>query len=441
MYQFNYKSIPQEPEDQEGRLQSPAPRRIRARQAVLPIVGSLLCAVAMVFFVLSQFTIRFDIEVDGEIVATMMDIHTVEEVVHATQETVEEVLGEPLDLSERIDVRHRIVRIPEAEETDPIEAEQALIATIDEVEEQYEVRVDGEPIGYAAEIQPLREALDERLEELEEDNTIVAAEFLSAVEYDLTLVSTAEAQVLDSEEIVEMVETLSVEMVEHVTETEILPFRYEILWEADKLMGNPEFLREGQDGIVERTFAITFIDGVEISREVVEETVVQEAISGILTEGALTRFPTDSFGEYLWPVDGGRASSHFGPRWGRMHTGLDIAAPVGTTLFAADGGRVVFDGTQGGYGKLIIIQHDNGDLTYYAHNSVHLVSEGDRVYRGQPIARIGMTGRTTGPHVHFEIRRNGVPINPYPLLRRAWELEEEEEVELPSSVCRTELDR
>lgn len=118
----------------------------------------------------------------------------------------------------------------------------------------------------------------------------------------------------------------------------------------------------------------------------------------------------------MWPLQGS-ISSGFGTRDGRMHTGIDIAAPYGSSIRAASDGKVIFNGWQDGYGKLVIIQHKNGLQTYYAHNSEILVNVGQTVSAGQVIAKVGTTGRTTGPHVHFEVRKNDNPDNPLKYLK------------------------
>lgn len=99
-------------------------------------------------------------------------------------------------------------------------------------------------------------------------------------------------------------------------------------------------------------------------------------------------------------------------RRGRMHKGLDIAAPIGTPIFAPADGRVSFVGRKGGYGKTVVVDHGGGVHTLFAHNSEIEVEEGDIVVRGQGISKIGMTGRSTGPHLHYEVRINGRPVNP-----------------------------
>lgn len=113
------------------------------------------------------------------------------------------------------------------------------------------------------------------------------------------------------------------------------------------------------------------------------------------------------FNGYIWPSQG-VLTSGYGRRWGRMHRGIDIAAPVGTPIFAAAGGEVITAGwNSGGYGNLVKVKHSDGSVTLYAHNSRILVRKGQKVKQGQQIAAMGSTGFSTGPHLHFEIHRPG----------------------------------
>lgn len=111
--------------------------------------------------------------------------------------------------------------------------------------------------------------------------------------------------------------------------------------------------------------------------------------------------------QYIWPAKG-VFTSGYGWRWGRMHRGIDIANNTGTPIVAAADGTITYSRwNDGGFGYLVEIQHADGTLTLYAHNSRLLVSEGDFVRQGQVIAQMGSTGRSTGPHLHFEIRPAG----------------------------------
>ncbi len=113
----------------------------------------------------------------------------------------------------------------------------------------------------------------------------------------------------------------------------------------------------------------------------------------------------------VWPV-GGPITSGFGPRWGRMHEGIDIAGASGTPIAASASGTVILAGWSGGYGNLVVIDHGNGLSTAYAHNSSLSVSVGQSVSQGQVIAGMGTTGHSTGVHTHFEVRVNGAAVNP-----------------------------
>ena len=115
--------------------------------------------------------------------------------------------------------------------------------------------------------------------------------------------------------------------------------------------------------------------------------------------------------QFSWPARG-RLSSRFGRRGGRPHEGIDIAAKRGTPIFSAESGRVIHSGRLGSYGNVVIVKHAGRFRTVYAHASRLLVRKGEFVERGQKIAEVGSTGRSTGPHVHFEIRRSETPQNP-----------------------------
>jgi LysM repeat protein len=122
--------------------------------------------------------------------------------------------------------------------------------------------------------------------------------------------------------------------------------------------------------------------------------------------------PSKIKGRFLWPVKG-PILRRFGSSQGRRHDGLDISAPEGTPIAATDSGKVLYSGNEiQGYGNIVIIKHGPIFSSVYAHNAVNLVNEGDRVQKGQVIARVGRTGRATGPYLHFEIRNHNRPIDP-----------------------------
>jgi murein DD-endopeptidase MepM/ murein hydrolase activator NlpD len=156
----------------------------------------------------------------------------------------------------------------------------------------------------------------------------------------------------------------------------------------------------------------------EDRRSYLEEVDALEAQSAALAEriraaqAASGYQPSDGTpGRLQWPVSG-PVTSGFGMRWGRMHEGIDIAVPSGTPVHAAADGRIVYAGWMSGYGNLVVVDHGDGLATAYGHNTSVAVWVGQDVTAGQEIAISGSTGHSTGPHVHFEVRLNGAPVDP-----------------------------
>jgi murein DD-endopeptidase MepM/ murein hydrolase activator NlpD len=118
-----------------------------------------------------------------------------------------------------------------------------------------------------------------------------------------------------------------------------------------------------------------------------------------------------SSGGLIWPVEG-PVTSPFGWRWGRMHEGIDIGVPYGTPIHAAASGTIIYCGWESGYGNLTVIDHGGNLATAYGHQSSIAVSCGQQVTQGQLIGYVGSTGHSTGPHLHFEVRVNGAPVDP-----------------------------
>ena len=138
-----------------------------------------------------------------------------------------------------------------------------------------------------------------------------------------------------------------------------------------------------------------------------EEAKVRARLAGAPSAGPVRQ----GSGSMIWPVSGA-FTSPFGPRWGRLHAGIDLAAPEGTPIRAAESGRVVLAGWTGGYGNYTCIAHGGALSTCYAHQSRYGTSVGANVSKGQVIGYVGNTGNSTGAHLHFETRVNGTPVNP-----------------------------
>lgn len=204
---------------------------------------------------------------------------------------------------------------------------------------------------------------------------------------------------------------VSVRTKEYVELVEKIPFETEYEKTDALYKGDKKITVQGEEGQREIKGYIVKENGVEVTKEIMEEKILVEPKTRVIAEGIKERPATVATGIFANPTRG-RLTSPFGNRWGRKHTGIDIGSSLGTAINAADAGRVSFSGRNGAYGNLVIIDHENGYQTYYAHNNRNLVKKGDRVYKGQKIAEMGSTGRSTGVHLHFEVRKNGTPLNP-----------------------------
>lgn len=194
---------------------------------------------------------------------------------------------------------------------------------------------------------------------------------------------------------------------------------YDVNYVSDSSMyqGDERVISKGSFGKADIVADVTYINGEEQERTVISSVTLSDPVAETRARGTKVRptwYPTGSF---RWPCSG-RITSRFGYRntgirgATRNHKGIDIACARGTPIYAADGGRVIFSGYKGAMGYVVIIDHNNGYVTYYEHNGSLLVSAGQTVYKGQQIAKAGRSGVASGVHCHFGIQRNGSYVNP-----------------------------
>ena len=210
---------------------------------------------------------------------------------------------------------------------------------------------------------------------------------------------------------------LTVVNVERQKYVQDVPYPVEYQDDDSMYQGDYKVLSAGEYGKADVTANVTYINGEETARQVVASVTLSQPVTETQARGTIPRptwFPTGSF---RWPCNG-TITSHFGYRntgirgASTYHEAIDIANSYGTPIYASDGGTVIYAGWSGGYGYLVKIDHGNGYVTYYAHNSSLLVSVGDHVYKGQQVARMGSTGVSSGNHCHFGIQINGTFVNP-----------------------------
>lgn len=214
---------------------------------------------------------------------------------------------------------------------------------------------------------------------------------------------------------------IDVETIQEVEYTEQIP--YETTYKDDKSIykGKQKVLTSGKYGTKEIKAEVIYTNGIETARKILEEKVIKKPTTQIIVKGTKPLPPAQGSGAFRRPASGRTGSyGRFGASrpGGRRHSGVDIGNKSGTPIYAADGGTVTsYIGYRSGYGYVVEINHGAGYSTRYAHLSKILVSSGQRVAKGDQIGKMGSTGNSSGPHLHFEIRKNGTPLNPFKYIK------------------------
>ncbi len=217
---------------------------------------------------------------------------------------------------------------------------------------------------------------------------------------------------------------LRVQVTRVVEYEQTLDYQTKKVQDSSQYEGYEKVQTQGQEGLQKVTAEVTYIDGVEQSRNILSTEIIREPVDKVVVVGGKKVNPGAytgdgiSTGKFIWPMPYTRnITSPYGRRGRSTHSGIDISASgiYGQSIIAADGGVVVKTNTSGwgmSYGSYVLIDHGGGYQTMYAHCSSVLVEPGQKVTKGQVIAKVGSTGRSSGPHLHFEIRINGKTTNP-----------------------------
>ena len=289
------------------------------------------------------------------------------------------------------------------------ELQAGLIEASGELDTLAVISVDGKQAGVCRSAEDAQAVLDRVMAQ----HTTAAdknAAFVQDVRVDTVVAQAALAQDAGAL-LAQLSPRLDVSATRSVTYTEAIPYET-ITRENDALdQTYRATVQEGSEGEAVVTAQIETLDGEEQRRTILARTVLSQATDEIVEVG--TRNVGIGTGDFMVPVSSYTFTSGFKMRWGRLHGGVDLAVPEGTPVYAADNGKVIVAGNLGdGYGNYIILDHQNGYKTLYAHNSELLVSVGDVVAQGEQIALSGNTGNSTGPHVHFEIQVNDEKVDP-----------------------------
>lgn len=211
--------------------------------------------------------------------------------------------------------------------------------------------------------------------------------------------------------IAQEVPLLTVETVEIATYAEPVKYKTEYQKSSAYYEGEEVISQQGENGKARITARLTKHNGKTVKKKVLDTEVIKKPTKKIVVKGTKKVPPKQGTGTFIRPVNV-PIYSGYGWRWGRMHYGIDLPCATGTPIRAADGGTVTLAGWYYGYGYTVIIDHGGGFTTLYGHCSALYVSVGERVYQGQTIAAVGNTGNSYGSHCHFEIKKNGVNVNP-----------------------------
>ncbi|MBQ4315990.1 MAG: M23 family metallopeptidase [Oscillospiraceae bacterium] len=424
---------------------------------------SVVLAVTFLLIASTLYSVGVKITVDGKELGYVYNRDEYNEALSFVEERASEILERPYSVSSN--VRFELGIVPREKVLSKQALSSFFFSNIKEVSELYALTVDGEVIGASRNRETLQNMIDELLYHNDPNvrahfaqDVSISKRYVDAsklisydeirekltskihstreytIEYGDTLDSIAKKNGMTREDLLELnpglrsnklragkkvtvgreIPFLSVEAVRRVEYTETIPYETKTV-ETDSLYkGTKKVVTQGSVGTRKVVADVTYVDNKETKRDIISSSVTQQPVTKVVQVGTKARPKTMATGKLSRPVRGAIISSNYGMRRGSMHKGVDFAAKHGTRISAADGGTVTWAGwKRGGWGYLVVINHGNGIETYYAHNSKVLVSVGQKVAKGEQIAKMGSTGNSSGPHCHFEVHVNGRYTNPW----------------------------
>lgn len=363
-------------------------------------VGIIFCSV----IIATLFTPGYEVYLDGEKVAVVADKDVFEKSFDEANEEITEIAG----------IGYGITRIPryvftvaaKTSLTKPDEIVKNVMSGSDAVSRVYVIQVDGKDIATAETADVAHDLIDDAATVYGGENRKVLNEIEISDRY------VAVRELTDSDVAVDLLKDVLDVRVEKtsVYEAQLLYGRVENPTE-DLYINEQQVSAQGKNGVMEVTAKVVEINGVVSSTDVLSRKVLKELVNEVVMVGAKA-IPSIGTGVFAQPYYG-TITSRFGARWGRTHNGVDICGNTGDPIAAADNGIVITaEYQENGYGNIIIIDHQNGIHTWYAHLDKINVKAGDIVEKGNIIGELGNTGYSTGPHLHFEVRKDGTPVNP-----------------------------
>ena len=441
-------------------------RRARRVNPFYFIGGAAVVAAVAIFF--SFYTLGTTVEYNGNVVDTVASASQARKAAAKLESVTTETLGKSYEIAKDA-IHYSTAFVRRSDVTDTTTFEQDLAEELGQVTYGYSLYIDDELVGstqYAG-------ALDELLEQIKQmyvsadtltvdfvENVRIAegyvptesvmnlgtiAELLNSTKagevtytvvkgdtwgqiannngmtaaelealnpgYDINRIHIGDALTLSN-----AVPYLTVKVTERQNYIEDINYDVNYVNDSSMYQGDERVISKGTYGSADIVADVTYVNGEEQERTVISSVTLTDPVAETRARGTKVRptwYPTGSF---RWPCSG-RITSYFGYRNTGIrgatsnHKGIDIACARGTPIYAADGGRVTYAGYKGAMGYVVIIDHNNGYVTYYEHNSSLLVSAGQTVYKGQQIAKAGRSGVASGVHCHFGIQRNGTYVN------------------------------
>ncbi len=428
--------------------------------------GLMLAVVTVMLFSASVFGIGLEVSLNGVSIGFVESIDQMNSIIYNAEQRASEYIGAPYSMD--VELEYSLRYMDKTNMVDENTVSDLLFLGVSDISEQYVLVVDGQVIG-ANDSKTAIEMMLRRVIEVSATSTgSIMTEFTEDVYIEQRPVANSEMKsIAEMEQIltgnvseiqtytvqsgdtvsaiasrnsmsVSQIQSLnpelepdSINIGDQVMIAAAVPFvstkqtitesyneavDFETIYEytEDMYENKHTITREGVLGEAAVVADVVYVNGQEESRTVLEYTVITEPIEQIRLQGTKELPPTAAKGYFIKPTTGVFTSGYGNrPSMGDFHTGVDWANSYGTDIWAADGGKVTFAGWKGNYGYCVYIEHDDtGYVTIYAHCSKLYVSTGDRVSQGQTIAAMGSTGRSTGNHLHFEIRYYGQTQNP-----------------------------
>lgn len=378
----------------------------------LSAVAASVCLVAAGTITVYGLSMSYGVSYNGDIIAYVDEKAVVDEAVQIVAETLQSE-----DTFEYITEVNCVPSVSGSAKTvDANTVAQALLDSTDEVIKCGRLIVDGSTYACASSAEAIEKAFNSRLDAFKTGNADETVEYIDA--FDIVDGYCLKSEAVADEDIAAIAAEFSVKTISTVTYSEEIAYSTVTKKTSARDTNYKRVTTSGVNGEKSITARVETVNGVEQSREILSETVVKEPVNQVVVRGTAkvksTVTKSSKAGSFIWPLakaDRQYISSYYGD--GRNHKGWDICSPKGTAIYASATGTVTTAGwSTSGYGLYIIIDHGNGYSTLYSHCSELYVKVGDKVNAGETIAAVGMTGRATGNHVHFEIRINGVAQNP-----------------------------